>query len=143
VPRAEPRVDVLRLGLACGPVTGLTRYARANGIVDESGPPVVLRWKAERKDCFRLFAVAGTPVDDLEVEIVGPRGSRVSLTNQSRRWVVVGEDGPFCAPDAGAFEARVSTHGGRAPVSAAVWRGARMFVPGAPWAEGSASGDPY
>lgn len=143
------------MGLACGPVSGLTQWARVNGIVDESASPVVLRWKAERRDCFRLFAVAGSPVDDLEVEIVGPAGSRPSLTNQSRRWALVGEHGPFCAPQGGDFEARFSTHGGRGALSAAVWRGARMLVPGSPWSDGtdgtdgsdgsdgSGSGNPY
>ena len=151
VPRAEPRVDVLRIGVACGPVAGLTRYARANGIVDETAPPVVLGWKAEPKDCFRLFAVAGGTVDDLEVEVVGPHGTRASLTNQSRRWAVVGVAGPFCAPEAGDFEARFSTHGGHGALSAAVWRGARMLGRRSPYAdgesgadaEGSGSGDSY
>lgn len=143
MPRATPRVDVLRVGLACGPATGLTRVARLNGTVDENTSQVVLRWKAELRDCFRLFAVAGAPVDDLEVQIVGPHGTQASLTNQSRRWVVVGEQGPFCAPEAGDFEARFSTHGGRAALSAAVWRGAGMLGRGSQFAEGSASGNSY
>lgn len=145
-------MDVLRLGLTCGPVTGLSSFARVNGIVDENAAPVVLRWKAERRDCFRLFAVAGSPVDDLEVEVVGPSGTRPTLTNQSRRWALVGEQGPFCTSRGGDFEARFSTHGGRGALSAVVFRGARMLGPGWPWSEGSegsegpggsGSGNPY
>jgi hypothetical protein len=147
LPRAAPRIDVLRLGLACGPVSGLTRWARVSGVVEENASPVVLRWKAERRDCFRLFAVAGSPVDDLEVEITGPPGTPTTLTNQSRRWALVGEQGPFCAAQAGDFEARFSTHAGRGALSAAVWRGARMQGPGMPWSgsgsDGSDSVNPY
>jgi hypothetical protein len=135
--------------MACGPVSGLTQWARVNGTVDENATPVVLRWKAEPRDCFRLFAVAGSPVDDLEVEITGPGGTHPSLTNQSVRWALVGEHGPFCTSHGGDFEARFSTHGGRGALSAAVWRGARMLGPGSPWSDGSdgsdgsGSGNPY
>lgn len=128
VPSGVPRVDVVRLGVACGPSTGLTQLARINGVVDETEGGPTLRWDAERRDCFRLFAAASEPVEDLEVDVKGPHGSFHSLTNQNRRWVVVGEDALFCAEQKGQFEATFSTHSGRGVVAAAVWRGAHMIT---------------
>jgi hypothetical protein len=125
-PGASPRVDVVRLGVSCGPSGGLAQLARLHGVVDEAGSPVTLRWHAERGDCFRLFAVAAEPAEDLEAEVLGPHGVRVSLTNQNRRWVVVDEKEPFCAAQEGQFEGRFTTHAGRAEVAVAVYRGARM-----------------
>jgi hypothetical protein len=127
-PSGVPRVDVVRLGTACGPSTGLTQLARINGVVDEASRGPTLRWDADRRDCFRLFAVASDPVEDLEVDVKGPHGSFASMTNQNRRWLVAGEDGLFCAPQKGQFEAVFSTHAGRGEVSAAVWRGANMVA---------------
>lgn len=127
VPQATPRVDVQRLALACGPSTGLTPFARTTGTVDEAGSPAVFRWEAKRGDCFRLFAVASAPVDDLEVEIAESPDDHGSLTNQNRRWVVVADDRPFCSPRAGTFVARFTTHGGRGAFAAAVFRGERML----------------
>jgi len=128
VPSEVPHVDVLRLGMSCGPSNGLTLIGSMTGAVDEARAPALYQWDAERHDCFRLFAVAAEPVEDLEVEIVfvAPHAERVSLTNQNRRWAVVDEDGPFCAPHAGTYEARFSTHGGHGRLAAAVWKGARM-----------------
>lgn len=127
-PSDVPRVDVVRLGVACGPSTGLTQLARINGVVDEARNGPTLRWDASSGDCFRLFAVAGEPVEDLGVDVKGPHGSFSSATNQNRRWLVVGEDGFFCARREGQFEATFSTHTGRGAVAAAVWRGAHMFA---------------
>jgi hypothetical protein len=102
-------------------------FARVNGTIDESGSPVVLDWQSLAGDCFRLFAVASLPVEDLEVEIASEARELVSLTNQNRRWLVVAEDRPFCVQQPGKIEARFSTHSGRGDLSGAVWRGARML----------------
>lgn len=116
--------------MLCGPSNGLALLARASGVVDEARSPFSYQWEAERGDCFRVFGVAEEPVDDLEVEVFGPRHDRLLLENQNHRWVVVGENGPFCAPRAGTFEAQFSTHGGRGTVAISVWRGAHMLAVG-------------
>lgn len=126
-PSESPRVDVVRLGAACGPVSGLTELAKTTGVVDETGRGPVLRWTAERGDCFRLFAVAAAPVEDVRVEIKTPHGEARIVESPSRRWAVVGEDAPFCAPREGQFEASFTAPAGRGEVVASVWRGARML----------------
>lgn len=128
-PSDTPRIDVVRLGTVCGPSNGLSLYGRMTGVVDEARAPARYQWDAEAGDCFRVFAVAAEPVSDLEVEIawVVPHAEDVSLTNQNRRWAVVGEDRAFCATHDGTMGARFSTHGGRGAVVAAVWRGERML----------------
>jgi hypothetical protein len=128
-PSSSPRVDVVRLGVACGPPSGLVQLARTNGTIDEAGRAPVLRWDAERGDCFRLFAVAGAKVEDLAVKIEATDGIDApssSSESPSRRWAVLGEEGVFCAPRAGHFTAVFTTHAGSGELAAAVWRGARM-----------------
>jgi hypothetical protein len=127
-PNAAAHVDVLRLGMLCGPPNGLSLLARATGVVDEATKPFVYQWEAERGDCFRVFGVAEDSVEDLEVELFGPHRERLFLENQNRRWVVAAENGPFCAPKEGTFEAQFTTHGGHGTVAISVWRGARMLA---------------
>ena len=133
-------MDATRLGVACGPSTGLTRFERTFGTVDESLPPVVFRWEGKKRDCFRIFAVAAAPVDDLEVEIgerPSPRhGGRVTLTNRNARWAVAPEEGPFCAREDGFFEAKFGTHAGRGEFAAFVYR-AEGMVPKKPHGQAS------
>jgi hypothetical protein len=134
VPSESPRVDASRLGVTCGPSTGLTRFERTFGTVDESARPVVFRWEGKKRDCFRIFAAAAAPVDDLEVEIVERRGGRVTLSNRSERWVVAPEEGAFCAAEDGFFEARFGTHAGRGEFAAFIYR-AEGMVPKKPRAQ--------
>lgn len=105
----------------------------------------MLRFTAERRDCLRVFAVAGAGADDLEVEMVGPHGARIALSNQNRRWVVALEGAPFCVPVEGDYEARFSTHAGRAPLAAVVYRGRNMQTRGSGFVPttGSGSDIPY
>jgi hypothetical protein len=126
VPSLVPRVDATRLALACGPSGGLAPFARASGVVDETAAPFVYGWDADRRDCFRVFAVAAPSVADLEIEVTGPEGFR-SLTSASVRWAVVDEARPFCSKHGGHYDARFVTHGGHGAVYAAIWRGARMI----------------
>ena len=126
-PSSSPRIDVSRLGVVCGPPSGLVKLAWTGGVLDETGRAPKLRWDAERGDCFRLFAVAGQPVEDLQVEVRGTAGLEGALANETRRWAVVGEHGLFCAERAGHYQAVFGTHEGTGELAAAVWRGARLF----------------
>ncbi|HVW28973.1 MAG TPA: hypothetical protein VHC69_26595 [Polyangiaceae bacterium] len=126
-PSASPRIDVVRLGTACGPVSGLTELAKTSGRVDEAGRGPTLRWDADRGDCFRLFAVAAEPVEALKVDVKSAVSTSSLHADARRRWAVLGEDGPFCAGRAGHFEASFTTHAGSGELFAAVWRGARML----------------
>lgn len=131
VPSDSARIDANRLAIACGPSTGLARFERTSGTVDEARRPVVFRWEGRKRDCFRVFAAAAAPVEDLEVEIVERRGGRQTLSNRSDRWVVAPEEGPFCAAEDGFFEARFGTHAGRGEFAAFVYR-AEGMVPKKP-----------
>jgi len=128
-PSGVPRIDVLRLGMACGPISGLTEIAKTSGTLEEAGRKPTLGWDALRGDCFRLFAVATEPVEDIDVEIdfASTPKETIAHVDPSRRWAVVGEDGPLCATRTGHFEAFFTTHAGSGEIAAAVWRGARML----------------
>ena len=131
-PTASARVEATRLGLSCGPSTGLSLAGRLHGEVGEGARLSRHEWEAKAGDCFRVFAVADDPVADLEAEVRGPGGARF-LDDQDRRWLVLGKQGPFCAERAGTFSISFGTHGGHGAVAAEVWRGEHLAtVPGAP-----------
>ena len=58
----------MKIGMACGPVNGLTLARKWTGRVDETASPsrATHQWDADRGDCFRLFAVGEATIDDLE-----------------------------------------------------------------------------
>jgi hypothetical protein len=126
VPSRSPRVDVVRLGVACGPVSGLVELAKTGGIVGETARGPTLRWDAERGDCFRIFAVAAEPVQDVKIDVRSKASGVEAHVDVNRRWAVVGEEGLFCAARAGHVEASFATHVGTGELVASVWRGQRM-----------------
>jgi hypothetical protein len=125
-PSGSPRVDVVRLGTSCGPLSGLVELAKTSGVVDETGRGATLRWDAERGDCFRLFVVAAEPVEDLRIDVKSKAAAVEVHVDVNRRWAVVGEDGPICVGRAGHVEASFTTHVGTGELVASVWRGQRM-----------------
>ena len=80
------------------------------------------RWSAKSGDCFRIFAVAEPGVRDLDVEVHGPRGSRLAFDTTDDRWPVVKPDGPLCVFDDGEYRARVSAPTGTGEYAIQIWR---------------------
>jgi hypothetical protein len=125
-PGESARTDATRLALSCGPSTGLLRFAKTAGTLDDTKEPVLFRWEAKKRDCFRVFAAAAAPIEDLEIEIIGPHGARVALANRNERWEAAPEEGPACAERDGTFEVRFGTHAGRGDFFAWIYRAEAM-----------------
>lgn len=119
-PRARPDLDVMRLGLMCGPSNGMRKAAEARETA--SSEPREHRFKVEAGDCYRIFAVAEPSVEDLDVEVFGPTGGRVAFDTSDDRWPVVAPDGPFCAFEPGELRAVVRAQRGQGRYAIEIWR---------------------
>lgn len=64
------------------------------------------------EECVRLVATADGSVDDLEVELLTPRGESLALQNQGKSWIVLPADKPICLSPEGTYRVELSTHGG-------------------------------
>lgn len=122
-PRTDPKLDVLRLGLACGPSNGMRKVADVQEAkLRDGGPGREHRWTAEPGDCYRIFAVGEPSVEDLDVEVLSPRGRRIAFDTSDDRWPVVKPDGPFCVAEGGEYRARVHAQRGAGSYAIEIWR---------------------
>jgi hypothetical protein len=92
------------------------------GKVARAGPPSTHRFQARRGECYRLFAVAGRGVTDLDVAVRSSRGSRVAKDHGEDRWPVVHPERPFCTFDDDTFTVQFTAGRGAGSYAAQVWR---------------------
>jgi hypothetical protein len=122
-PRGDPRLDVERLGLACGPPNGMVKVASFGGdLAADAGPPREHRQPAREGECFRVFAVGDPKIDDLDVEVLDPSRKRIAFDDGDDRWPVVKPDGPFCVFEAGEHSIRVTAQHGGGRYALEVWK---------------------
>jgi hypothetical protein len=123
LPRNDPKLDVMRLGLLCGPSNGMKKAHEAVGqAVPQAGAASEHRFPASAGDCFRVFAVAEPSVQDLDVEVLDPAGKRVAWDTSDDRWPIALPDGPFCALSDGEYRAVVRAASGSGRYAIEVWR---------------------
>lgn len=117
-----PEVDVMKLGLLCGPSNGMVeRPERYDGLIDETGAEGRHVLRVRRDECFRAVASSEAAVDDLEMEIRETAGDSRALTNLDAHWAVAPENAPLCVKHDGSLELRVRTHGGRGRYVLRLW----------------------
>jgi hypothetical protein len=123
-PRTQPRLDVARLGLSCGPVNGMKKLADPveAEVAGDAGPGRQHTFVAQAGDCYRIFAVAGPGVEDLDVEVFAPDGRRVARDTGDDRWPIVNPDGPFCVFDPGEHRAVVTAPRTGGSYAVQIWR---------------------
>ncbi len=119
-PEGKPDLDVMRLGLMCGPSNGMHRVVL--GPKQHSGGVgrVELRFPAHAGDCFRLLVVGEQGAGRIEVELADAHGKLLAKQSGRRRWTMLGLDGPVCVPDAGQYHAKV--HAERGQLAVELWR---------------------
>lgn len=121
---ATASVDVLRLGLACGPANGMVRFgASLTGRTDEHGVEGHHRTEPlEAGDCVRFAVAADDSVRDLEVEVSRPGSEEApARVTVDRRWALVPEDAPLCVADGGPLAITVRTYSGGGAYSVDGW----------------------
>lgn len=124
VPSGDPRRDVTRLALLCGPPNGMRPVSDElfEGKVEQGGAPSTHRFPARRGECYRIFAVADAGVADLDVAVRSSRGSRLARDHSEDRWPVVHPERPFCTFDDDTFAVHLGARRGTGRYAAQVWK---------------------
>jgi hypothetical protein len=119
----EPRKDVTRLGLLCGPENGMSRLGAApfEGSVREGGPPATTTIHVQRGGCYRVFATATPSVADLDVVVRSSRGAAIAADHGEDAWPVVQPDRPFCALEDDDATVEITAKRGAGTFAAEVW----------------------
>ena len=122
-PRTDPELDVMRLGLLCGPSNGMRKLTDAReSKLRDGGAAREHRFAAQAGDCYRIFAVGEPSVEDLDVEVFNPKGARIAWDTSDDRWPVVAPDGPFCVFSEGEHRAVVRAQRGAGRYAVEIWR---------------------
>ncbi len=108
-PRGTPALDVLRLGLMCGPSNGMRRVAGAS-------------FGVKQGECYRVFVVGDAGVQALEVSVVDHAGRLVASSAADRRWIVLEPGGAFCSPEDDDYRVEARVTRGRGKTALEVWR---------------------
>lgn len=121
-PMEGPAADLERLGFMCGAPRGLSAvtpvHAGAQKAEDRAERLVV---RARKGRCYRLFAVAGEGVRDLDVSILAPDGRLVAADLSKDAWSVVPPRGPWCPDEEGPFAIDVAVTDGEGQYVLALW----------------------
>ena len=114
-PSSEPVKDVTRLALLCGPSTGMRRVLDVayEGVLAEGGAELELSLKLEKGSCYRIFAVSGPDLVDLDVSVVSARGTVVAADPGEGRVIVQQPDRPLCSLADDDAKVRVRAQKGR------------------------------
>jgi hypothetical protein len=122
-PRTQPELEVLRLGLLCGPSNGMRKLSDVQQAeLGDGGAGREHRFTAQAGDCYRIFAVGEPGIEYLDVEVFAPSGARVAWDTSDDRWPIVKPDGPFCVFHDGQYRAVVRAQRGSGRYAVEIWR---------------------
>ena len=122
-PTAEPLQDVTRLGLLCGPPNGMHLLSpeAAQGQLGAGQPPARYSFPAHRGNCYRVLAVGGQGIEDLDVIVRSSRGSELGRDHSQDRWPIVEPERPFCSFDDDTFTVELTAARGAGAFAAEIW----------------------
>ncbi|WP_437683292.1 hypothetical protein [Sorangium sp. So ce131] len=119
----DPVKDVTRLALLCGPENGMRRLSPKpiEGQVAEGGAIVTEKLQAVRGACYRVFAVAGPGIINLDVAVRSSRGAMIASDGSEDPWPIVQPDRPFCPLEDDEAAVEISARRGAGRFAAEVW----------------------
>ncbi|WP_437493429.1 hypothetical protein WME75_20565 [Sorangium sp. So ce1014] len=119
----NPVKDVTRLALLCGPENGMRRVSPKpiEGQVAEGGAIVTEQLQAVRGACYRVFAVGGPGVLNLDVAVRSSRGAMIASDGTEDAWPIVQPDRPFCPLEDDDATVEISARRGAGRFAAEVW----------------------
>lgn len=119
----DPLKDLTRLSLLCGPENGMRRASPKpiEGRVAEGGPGVEEKLYAVRGACYRVFAVGGPGIINLDVAVRSSRGATIATDGGEDAWPIVQPDRPFCALEDDLITVEISARRGEGRFAAEVW----------------------
>jgi hypothetical protein len=122
VPSGEPKRDVTRLGLSCGPANGMRPFGKMITGTAATGRPSRHRLQVDAGDCLRVFAAAGRGIANLDLELSRATGEVLSRDRSLRTWPILDDARPFCQPGATDLLLTISSADGAGSFAAQVWR---------------------
>ena len=122
-PRGQARRDLERLTRLCGALGGMRAITPiVAGSQTQSDPAARYTFHVARPgSCYRVFAVGGPGVSDLDLLVRGrdPEGVVADLTSDP--FPVLPPQGPLCFPEAGIYQLELSVHSGQGQYAVQVW----------------------
>lgn len=119
---SSPELDLMRLGMLCGPYHGMRRVGEAwTGSI---GPGTQARshtLDARKGQCFRVFAVADQHVSGLVLRALLPDGKPIAEGTTAERWAALGSDGAWCVDHDAAVVVRIESSSGSGSYCAQAW----------------------
>lgn len=121
-PTEDAVSDLDRLGFACGSPRGLAAVAPVHvGSQKAEDAAERLVFRARKGRCYRVFAIGGAEVRDLDVSILAPDGRLVAADLSKDAWSVVPPRAPWCPEDEGPYAIDVSVADGEGSYALGVW----------------------
>jgi hypothetical protein len=123
VPSRDPLRDATRLGLSCGPSTGMVPALEPHeGAIAQERTDLRLPLRLTEGACYRVHAVGDEGIAELDAELVSSRGVTIARDHAEGRVATIHPDRPVCAvgDDDATIVVRAREGSGRAAVSA--WR---------------------
>ncbi len=119
----DPRKDLTRLSLLCGPANGMHRASKdpIEGEVAEGQAPITQSFSSKKGECYRIFAVAEPSVSDLDVVVHSSRGTAIAADHGEDAWPIVQPDRPFCPLEDDTLTIELTAKHGKGRVVAEVW----------------------
>ncbi|MSP25754.1 MAG: hypothetical protein EXR75_11430 [Myxococcales bacterium] len=123
-PETEPIRDVERLGLACGPSTGMARLGdTVTGVVSPDGEVALAHsFSARAGECYRAFAVGAATVEELELTLRTSHKHRLAADDLDGRVAAVPSDRALCILADDTLSAEVSATLGEGAFALQIFR---------------------
>jgi hypothetical protein len=119
--RSTPSLDLLRLGMLCGPYHAMRRLGEPLEGKLSAGASQKHAFEAKRDQCFRLFAVAEPSLKRFSLRAFGPASTKIAETTVHRPFAALGADGVFCVQEAGSFQWEIESVDGQGSYAAQMW----------------------
>ncbi|HHH31825.1 MAG TPA: hypothetical protein ENK57_26220 [Polyangiaceae bacterium] len=120
-PSGEPRRDITRLALSCGPPTGMRRASTmVSGRLDTDAA-AGHRFTGEAGYCYRIFVAAGEGIGMMDVRVVDGHGRELARQQTTETWAVVEAERPFCVTEDGPLTLELDARGGAGAYAAELW----------------------
>lgn len=109
-PRGDAALDVLRLGLLCGPSNGMRKVLDvADGRLGSA--PQDYSFSARPGDCFRIMAVADFSASAFAVEVRDEHAAKTARVESHGQWLILEQGSPLCVTRGGEYHVLVETGG--------------------------------
>jgi hypothetical protein len=101
----DAALDVMRLGLLCGPVNGMKLLLDVTGTPAGASEQHVVAVRAG--DCLRVMAAVHRSIERFTVEVLGSEHG-VLARGQGSSWLILDSEHPFCSSEATSYRVLVT-----------------------------------